>query len=133
MGIINSLKKAFNLSEDNENRLLITENNKQQFGVPTDDEPRNRMMDTISNEQGAIYAREQANGGADISDKLDPNAYTMKHTMSNEDAQRFAEGDDTTNLDPPKNKLLDTIGNEERSPTPDNVVPGVPLNSDRVK
>lgn len=132
MGFIEKFKKAFNLNKDNENRLLVTENNKQQFGVPTDDEPRNRMMDAVSNEQGAIYAREQANGGADISDKLDKDPYTLKHTFANEDAERFAKGEDIED-DPPKNKLLDTRGNEQLEDVPDNSVPGVALNSDRIK
>ncbi|TID30024.1 hypothetical protein CANINC_001393 [Pichia inconspicua] len=133
MGFLDKLKAAFNLNKDNENRLLVTENNKQQFGIPTNDEPRNRMMDTVSNEQGAIYAREQANGGADISDKLDNDPYTLKHTLANEDAERFAQGDDTIHSDPPKNKLLDTRGNEESSAEPENNVENVALNSDRLK
>lgn len=134
MGVFDKIKEKFHKSgEDNKNRLLDTENNRQQFGVPTDDKPRNRMMDTISNEQGAVYAqRENSPSGANLLEvPKGSEKNTLYHSLSNGQAENLSQNklvdDDGSNR--PKNTLLDVEPNEG---VVDNAVPGVKLNSDRV-
>jgi hypothetical protein len=133
MGFFEKIKKKFHKDADNHNRLLTTENNKQQFGVPTDDEPRNRMMDTVSNQQGAEYAAKETNPNETVTDKLEVNKNNLFNTLSNEDADKVSQGVDITKEHAePRNKLLDV---EPNSNNLDNtIISGdVPLNSNRVK
>ena len=136
MGFFDKIKEKFHHDKENtKNRLLETENNKQQFGVPTDDSPRNRMMDTVSNEQGAMYAQRRDSPGAPV---LEPPKKEEKnllyHSLSNEQADKLSKGipigDDNDDDGRPKNKLLDVNPND--GITDNNVAGDVKLNSDRL-
>lgn len=112
MGFLDKIKAKFHNDSSNKNRMLYTENNQEQFGVDADDTPRNRMMDTISNEQGAEVLGKKNNPGLEYSEET-PNRNLMTHTISNEQAEELAQGTDITKDDSePRNKLLDIEGNE---------------------
>lgn len=131
MGLFDKVKAKFHHDSSNKNRMMETENNKQEFNIPTDDKPRNRMMDTVSNEQGAQYAQQVNNPGGKMNE-TGVNKNLMTHTLSNEQAELLASGNDIMHdNEPPKNKLFDIQPNEG---TYDNNVPNykTPQNSDRL-
>lgn len=136
MGLFQKIKQKFHRDADNTNKLMSTENNKQQFGVPTDDEPRNRLMDTISNTQGAEYAAKERNPNETVTDKLEVDKNNLYNTLSNKSASEAAQGIDiAAQKEPPTNALLDTEPNVPVTDKSTNVVNDdtLNLNSDRVK
>lgn len=133
MGIFSKIRKAFETPE--RNRLLDTENNKQQFDVDKEDEPpSNQLLDTVSNREGAEVAL-----GANDGDK--PKNH-LEDTLSNEQAEVLVQGE---NPNPPgipsNNKLLDAKSNEFSAGSlaqvtehnPNHISQGNPLNSARLK
>ncbi|GMM31273.1 hypothetical protein DAMA08_040180 [Martiniozyma asiatica (nom. inval.)] len=147
MGFLQNLKEKLLPSKQNTNRLFHTKSNKDELNSTIVDskhqedydKPRNRMMDTLSNEQLAEEARGSSLG-------ID-NKNLMTKTLSNTQAAEFANGASTDaimsnekNFDvgplgatKRKNEMIDTKPNDEEnlraSATP---VPEEPLNSDRV-
>lgn len=135
MGIIDKIKDKFHHDADNTNRMMSTENNQQQFGVDTDDKPRNHLLDTISNEQGAEILGKKNNPNLQYENEA-INKNILTHTLSNEQAEDLAKGIDIKKDDSnPRNKLLDIQPNEEfRDIAKDEIEtePATKVNSDRL-
>ncbi|OUT21918.1 hypothetical protein CAS74_002902 [Pichia kudriavzevii] len=117
MGIFSKIRKAFETPE--RNRLLDTENNKQQFDVDKEDEPpSNQLLDTVSNREGAEVAL-----GANDGDK--PKNH-LEDTLSNEQA-------DVLLLDAKSNEFPAGSLAHVTEHNPNHISQGNPLNSARLK
>lgn len=109
---------------------MSTINNQQKFGLHTGDSPRNRMMDSISNEQGAAIVGNRKVPDLEYSSTV-INKNLMTHTISNEQADDLACGIDIhRDHSAPRNKLLDMKPNESFGRSEPKFASG--LNSDRL-
>lgn len=133
MGLFEKVKEKFHHDKDNENRMMTTENNQEKFGlVSNNGKPRNNMMDTISNEQGAKELGLKNNLDLQYNDEV-KNKNLLTHSISNEQAQELSNGinierDDSS----PRNKLLDLTSNEEFKNDTASSTPLQKVNSDRL-
>lgn len=112
MLLIEKIKEKYHNDYHNVNRMMYTENKQQKFGLDSNDIPRNHMMDTISNEQGAEILGLKNN--PDLQYPFEAvNRNLMTHTISNEQAIKLSNGEDIKfDHSKPRNKLLDMIPNE---------------------
>ncbi|KAG0677527.1 hypothetical protein C6P40_000767 [Pichia californica] len=132
MGLIDNIKNKFHQDASNVNLMMYTKNNQQKFGLDSDSIPRNHMMDTISNEQGAEVLGFRNNENLQYPFKA-INRNLMTHTISNEQAEILANGIDIKEVNSkPKNKLFDIKSNEEFSNCKKSSKPLTKVNSDRL-
>lgn len=133
MGFIERLKEKFHHDKGNENRMMTTENNQEKFGLSSKNErPRNNMMDTISNEQGAKELGSKNNLDLQYDEEV-KNKNLLTHSISNEQAQELSNGINIQNDNSsPRNKLLDLTSNEEFKNDTATSAPMEKVNSDRL-
>ncbi|KAG0687047.1 hypothetical protein C6P40_002961, partial [Pichia californica] len=116
MGFFDKIKQKFHDDSHNKNRMMNTESNQQKYGMTEGEAnvPRNNMMDTVSNEQGAKILGKENNSSLEYdTEGNNQNKNIMTHTLSNEQAEALSQGVDVAHDDSaPRNKLLDIIPNE---------------------
>lgn len=138
MGFLDKFKKAFNLDggADRKNLVMGTESNREQVHEAHADnaspdhnaayeEPRNRMMDTVSNDQLAQDMGAQLTTGDEYKDKMN-----FSNTLSNKEVEALANG---TDAGPRANEMIDTRANDVGVTNTTNVAGDTQLGSERVR
>lgn len=130
--LIRKIKDKFHNDKSNVNLMMYTQNNQQKFGIDSNNIPRNHMMDTISNEEGAKVLGLKNNPKLHYSEEA-VNKNIMFHTISNEQADLLSKGYEINNdHSKPRNKLLDIIPNEDFENSEKTNNPLLSVNSDRL-
>lgn len=130
--LLSKIKTKFHNDKSNVNLMMYTQNNQQKFGIDSNNIPRNHMMDTISNEEGAKFLGLKNNPQLHYPDQV-INRNIMFHTISNEQAELLSKGYEINHdQSKPRNKLLDIIPNEVFENPKKTNNPLISVNSDRV-